>query len=429
MNVLEAAQRRISYVFEHFDNAYVAFSGGKDSGVLTHLIADHLRSLGPDSGKRCTIVFIDLEGCYRRTEQFVEHIIDECADVMDAMWICLPMHSENGVSIIEPYWTFWDETKCDRWIRPMPKHNCVINSKNNPFNFFHDTITFEEFINRFGTWLANQRGTKIASFIGIRTQESLRRWYAINRDKKQRFEDCRYSAKISQTCYNFYPIYDWLVEDIWTYNGRFNKSYNETYDMFQTAGVPLMKQRICEPFGTEQKAGINMFKVIEPETWVRLLDRVSGVNFGNIYCGTKALGMRGAALPPGHTWKSYCKFLLRTLPQESQLSYTRRFVTFMKWWHRQGSPCLIEHIAALPPDLIVNTKTRSRRGSGDKDVIRFKRVADELPGLDAKSDFPTWKRMCMAILKNDIACKSLHFGLTKDDMERRKNALLKYKGL
>jgi predicted phosphoadenosine phosphosulfate sulfurtransferase len=46
MNVLEAARKRVSYVFDHFDAPYVSFSGGKDSTVLLHLAAEALRELG-----------------------------------------------------------------------------------------------------------------------------------------------------------------------------------------------------------------------------------------------------------------------------------------------------------------------------------------------------------------------------------------------
>jgi predicted phosphoadenosine phosphosulfate sulfurtransferase len=426
-DVYQAANSRLHQIFQDFEHVYIALSGGKDSGVLTHLVADYMRKHCPE--RRATIVFIDLEGSYQRTEDFVRQIIAECMDVMDAMWVCLPMRSMNSVSMHEPWWTFWEPSKQARWIRPMPQDVCVINSTNNPFEFFHDQITFEQFIEKFGDWLALKKGGRVASLVGIRTQESLNRWRAIFRTDKGTFNALNYSVKKSEVCYNFYPIHDWTHEDIWTYNGKFNKSYNTTYDLFYKAGVPLSKMRICEPFGDEQKAGLNMFKVIEPDTWVRLLDRVSGVNFGSIYCGTQLLGMRGANLPPGHTWKSYCKFLLKTLPEQARRTYTSRFVDFLKWWHRKGSPCMPEHIVMLPPNLIKNAGRTTKRGKGDKDVIRFRRIADELPGLDTKSDFPTWKRMCITILKNDITCKSLHFGLTKYDLEKRKAALKKYANL
>jgi predicted phosphoadenosine phosphosulfate sulfurtransferase len=426
MNVLEAAKQRIDYVFSKFEHVYVAFSGGKDSGAMLHLVYDHLRS-PRGRGKRCTVVFIDLEGFYRRTVDFAQQLMLENRHLAEPMWICLPMRSWNTVSMHEPWWWFWDSTKQDKWVRPMPTGDHVITSVNNPFgSFWHDDITFEQFCDEFGDWLAQREGCAVAALVGTRTQESLNRWRSIYREDKGVFENCRYSVVKSDQCVNFYPIHDWLVEDIWTYYARFEKPYNSIYDLFYKAGVPLSKMRICEPFGDEQKAGLNLFKVIEPETWVRLIDRVSGVNFGNIYCGTTALGMRNAVLPPGHTWRSYCKFLLKTLPNDTRKIYMSRFVAFIKWWHRKGSPTMGEHIRALPADLIYNTMQYSNRGAGNKHVVRFRRIADELRGLDTKSDFPTWKRMCMTILRNDITCKGLHFGLTKYDMERRKSALKKY---
>ena len=43
VNVYEAVNERIKYVFENFDNIYVSFSGGKDSGLLLNLVLDYKR--------------------------------------------------------------------------------------------------------------------------------------------------------------------------------------------------------------------------------------------------------------------------------------------------------------------------------------------------------------------------------------------------
>ncbi len=36
-NVYKATLKRLEYIFNEFDNIYVSFSGGKDSGVLLNL--------------------------------------------------------------------------------------------------------------------------------------------------------------------------------------------------------------------------------------------------------------------------------------------------------------------------------------------------------------------------------------------------------
>lgn len=427
-DVYQKAMERIGYIFSHFDNIYISFSGGKDSGVLLNLVLDYMRN--HHITHKISLLHIDVEASYKATMDFVEKMYLENLDLIDPYWVCLPMTTTNAVSMYEPYWIFWDPDKKEKWVRPMPKHPFIIHERNNPFGFYRQNMTFEEFIAHFGDWLNSYKNAgKTACLVGIRSDESLNRYRAVKRDDKATFKGKRYSTRVSDATYNFYPIFDWRTSDIWVYNGKFRKPYNRIYDLFYKAGVPLSKMRICEPYGDEQKAGLNLFKILEPDTWVRVVDRVSGANFGNIYCSTKATGARRITLPEGHTWKSYCKFLLDTLPEETRKIYVTKFIRFIRYWNKTGSPVTNEDIEELDPDMIVNTHTFSNRGKGDKYVVRFKTIPDALPGLDNKTDFLSWKRMCMAILKNDITCHTLSFSITKRQILRQKELLDKYRSM
>ena len=47
-NVYEALQNRLMLIFEEFDNIYISFSGGKDSGLLLNLVLDYQKKHYPN---------------------------------------------------------------------------------------------------------------------------------------------------------------------------------------------------------------------------------------------------------------------------------------------------------------------------------------------------------------------------------------------
>ena len=55
-------------------------------------------------------------------------------------------------------------------------------------------------------------------------------------------------------------------------------------------------------------------------------------------------------------------------------------------------------------------------------------AADDLD-VTQFSSVPSYKRMCVCILKNDYYCTYMGFGKTKEAMEKRKKTLEKYKNL
>ena len=106
-----------------------------------------------------------------------------------------------------------------------------------------------------------------------------------------------------------------MGSDVWTANANFEWDYNKLYDVFYQAGVPIGSMRVASPFMSEAKSSLNLYRVIDPQIWSRLCARVNGANFIATY--GKQLSYSSFELPKGHTWKSFVKFLLDTLPEES----------------------------------------------------------------------------------------------------------------
>jgi len=379
INVYDAAVSRYEQVFEEFGHkVYFSFSAGKDSTVMVHLALEVARHMG------ClpiNLLLIDLEAQYKATMDHAEEIMTH-PDV-NPYWICLPLHLRNSVSVYQPQWLCWDPDEKEKWIRQLPKHPGVVSDQSH-FDFYKFGMEFEEFVVEFGKWFAN--GERAACGVGIRSDESLNRYRTLRNEHKDTWGGRMWTTRVVDNLYNFYPVYDWRTEDIWGAIGKNNWSYNKIYDLMYQQGKSIHECRICQPFGDDQKAGLNLFRSCEPETWAALVDRVSGANFGNIYCKSFLMGHMKVILPVGHTWKSYTEFLLETIPCYEKAWYIEKFDKFIAWWADNGYP------------------------DGIPDEVE--------PKLESSKKAPSWRRLAKVILKNDKMCKTLSYGQTKNQFRK-----------
>lgn len=371
INVFDAAKQRIKYVFDNFEKIYLSFSAGKDSTVMLHLVLEECKL----RNKKIGILFIDLEGQYKLTINHAKECFKIYKNYIDLYWVCLPIHLRNAVSNFEPFWKCWDNDKKNDWIRQPPKE-AITNL--NYFPFFTDGMEFEEFAPLFGEWYANNE--KCAAFIGIRTDESLNRYRTISSQSKEKYKNNNWTTKITENCYNVYPIYDWSTEDIWIYHAKYpDKRHNELYDIMYKAGLSIHQQRICQPYGDDQRRGLWLFHLIEPETWCKIVSRVNGANSGALYVQDTGniTGYGTITLPPNHTWESFSRMILNTLPETTKEHYLNKIFTYIKWWSKRGYP---------------------------------NNIPDSAPKvLEAKKKVPSWRRICKTLLRNDFWCKGLSF--------------------
>lgn len=392
LDVYQAARQRIQLIFRHFGRVCVAFSGGKDSTVLLHLALEVAREegFGP-----VDVLFIDLEGQYQATITHVTEMFNR--DDVRPWWVCLPINLRNASSLQEPYWCAWEPGREADWIRPMPQHPSVI-SDPAFFPFYRHRMEFEEFVPEFNEWLAGDEPTAI--LVGIRSDESLNRYLAIKR--RARVKKCAWTppAPDAQTpiawsardqnrsnAITFFPIYDWKFEDLWRYTARHNLAYNRLYDRMYQAGVLFSQMRICQPYGDDQRKGLDLFHQLEPETWFRVVRRVAGANYAARYSRQRFLGYRGGlGLPPTFsTWQQYSQFLLQSMPEALRQVYRRRIEVFIRWWAEHGYP-LDEW-----PDA-------------------------GIPELENRKSQPSWRRVALSLLKQDMA-RSLSFGFARQDID------------
>ena len=375
-NVFDAANERIAYSFDKFEKLYVSFSGGKDSSVMMHLVLNEARR----RNRKVGVLIIDLEAQYKATEIHLDEMVAEYADCMDLHWVCLPLNLRNAVTNYEPKWLCWDPDKKDIWVRTPPKE-AIVDPEFYPF--FQPGMEFEEFVVLFGEWYGE--GKLCGGFVGIRADESLNRFRTIAVFDKQMLENKRYTTHIVENTFNIYPIYDWKTQDIWRYHAKFpNKAHNHVYDLMQQAGVPLSQQRLCQPYGDDQRKGLWLYHILEPETWFKLIARVNGANSGALYMKETGnmTGYNKIALPAGHDWKSFCHLLLMSLPAPTRKHYIDRFQSWIKGWRGRG----------------------------------YSQIPNEAPKiLEDQHWAPSYRRLCKVLLRNDWWCKGLGLTQPKSD--------------
>lgn len=169
-----------------------------------------------------------------------------------------------------------------------------------------------------------------------------------------------------------------------------DKPHNHLYDLMHKAGLTISQQRICQPYGDDQRRGLWLFHLIEPETWARIVARVNGANSGALYINETGNinGYRAISKPEGHTWKSFATLLLNSLPPKTKEHYENKIFLFVKWWEARGYP------EGLPDEV-------------DR-------------ALETARKVPSWRRVCKTLLRNDYWSKGLGFSQHKSE------AYLKY---
>ena len=284
------------------------------------------------------------------------------------------------------------------WVRELPTAPGVISDYDH-FPFYQYGMTFEEFVPAFNEWYSQD--APAAFLIGIRADESLNRFRTVKKQGhkgvRKTYADIAWSTQSADQGWNFYPLYDWRVEDIWTNIGRDNVPYNHIYDLMYLAGMSLHEMRICEPYSMEARKHLDKYHYLEPETWDRIVQRVGGANFGAKYGCSELFAFQRIEKPDGLTWKEYSHLLLESLPPPLRDHYKRRIDVFIGWF---------------------------QKNMGWDDL---KEESD--PKLEAKKLGGSWRMVARTLLRNDYFCSHLSFSINKDEYNKLQALKEKYEDL
>lgn len=351
INVYDASNERLDYIFSNFERIYLSFSGGKDSGVMLNMIL----KIAKEKRKKIAVLIVDTEAHYDYTYSFLEQMIIKYKEQIELYWICLPLTLDNTLSCFSSDWICWDNKYENNWIRN--KYKDAITDYDY-FNFYYYGMSFYEFIEYFAEWFANNK--KTCSFVGLRAEESQTRAKIFQSKNK-------YIFKNTKNTDNIYPLCDWKVSDIWKANYVEKFNYNKIYDLMNMAGIALKNQRVGQLFGNEQKRFLSITRILDQKVWVKMLYRVNGVDFTSRL--TESGALRNISKPLNKTWEEFALFICNTLPRNQKYLVKNRISKLIATWKNRD-------YIAIPEEC-------------PKDLEKEKKVI-------------SWRMICKSLLKNDF---------------------------
>lgn len=289
VNVLEAAKKRIAYIFDNYDNIQLAFSGGKDSTALFHLVNTEAKK----RNRKFYLFFLDQEAEYQGTIDMVHWAMSQPNVI--PLWYQVPIFMTNACSSEQLFLWAWGEG--EKWVRdkdPLAIHE--IKGKY-PKRFY-----------KFVLW-ANMQMKKLegksVTLLGLRAEESpSRRFVMFGEDS-----DLFWLRRVHEPN-KAYPLIDWSFTDVWKYLATNNLKYNKVYDLMYMKGISLRQMRVSNLIHEKAYRCLTELQELEPETYDKLEQRLKGVHCAAIYAKENLVYSIKELPKQFKTWKEYKDFLL-----------------------------------------------------------------------------------------------------------------------
>lgn len=252
-NVLHATLKRIAYLFDHYNNVSLSFSGGKDSTALFHLVNDEAKK----RDRKFILYFQDQEAEYQGTIDFIEWAMTQPNVI--PLWYQVPIFMTNAASQQQLFLWAWGEG--EKWVRE--KNSIAIHKIETKY-----PKRFHKFNLWVGQNLRKQPG-KSVSIIGLRAEESPDRRFVMFGENSDLFWLRRKNLP-----HRAYPLIDWRYTDVWKYIIEGNYPYNRIYDKMYMLGGNLKTFRVSNLVHEKAFRCLTDLQELEPETYDKLEARL-----------------------------------------------------------------------------------------------------------------------------------------------------------
>lgn len=317
--VYDAALDRIRFLFAEFENIVLCFSGGKDSTVVLNLSLQVAAELGR---LPLPVLFLDQEAEW---DTVIEYIRAVMADPrVKPVWLQIPLRIFNSTSTIEEWLYCWDEEKRDIWIREKEE----IALKEN----IYGTDRFAEL---FGAYMAVTYPEQKACMIGgVRAEESPARFLGLTGDCTYKWVTWGKIRDREHEQFDFYPLYDWELGDVWKAIHDHKWPYCKIYDYMYQHGVPVQQMRVSNVHHETAIDKLFYLQEVESDMWSRLTRRIAGISTAG-QLGADDFFYRGDLPYMFESWREYRDHLLKNLVQpERQERFRNEFANMENHFYK-----------------------------------------------------------------------------------------------
>lgn len=299
-NVLQAAERRIRWLFSEFETMVVNVSGGKDSLVVYYLGLWIARELN----RELYVFWIDQEAEWQSTVDIVGEWMREPG--VTPLWLQVPFRIFNATSGHDHWLHAWDPGAEADWIHPR-----------DPLAMTENNYGTDRFAGLFEGAMAHHfAGQRVARLAGVRAEESMARLSALTTDHTYGGETWGNKSGTygGQQHFTFYPIYDWGFTDVWKFICDNDLDYNRLYDLQFRYGLPKRKMRVSNLHHETAVDALFYVQEFEPDTYARLVARIDGIDMA---AKLTDAGFNPSYLPPMFDgWFEYRDYLLAHLVED-----------------------------------------------------------------------------------------------------------------